>query len=138
LCGTRIYIYIYVYDVFLFYMHVVADADDFFMLSFSQSCVVLFCSRFIITPCLTIIVFVAFLESLYCAVLYCTVLHCAVFGVKRIVCLVFLVVGESPCESLYCAVLYRNVLCCLLSQQIVYNTIHPFRTTNCHFYSVAD
>jgi hypothetical protein len=65
-----IYIYIYIYtmyDVFLFFMHVVADIDDFFVLSFSQSRLVVFCSRFIIMSCLTIIVCVAFPESLYCA-----------------------------------------------------------------------
>jgi hypothetical protein len=95
-------------------MHVVADVDDFFfVLSFSQSRLVVFCSRFIIMLCLTVIVFVAFPESLYCIVLYCTVLYCAVFGVNRIVCLVFLVVGELPCEPLYCTVLT------LRSQQIV-------------------
>jgi hypothetical protein len=42
LCVTRIYIYIYIYiymmyAVFSFFMHVVADADDFFLLSFSLS-----------------------------------------------------------------------------------------------------
>jgi hypothetical protein len=67
LCVTRIYIYIYImYDVFLFFMHVVADVDDFFVLSFSQSRLVMFCPRFIIMSCLKIIFFVAFPETLYC------------------------------------------------------------------------
>jgi hypothetical protein len=65
------YAYIYIYIYLYFFIHVVADVDDFFVLSFSQSRLVVFCSRFIIMSCLTIIVFVAFPESLYCTVLRC-------------------------------------------------------------------
>jgi hypothetical protein len=60
-------------------MHIVAAVDDFFVLSFSQSLLVMFYSRFIILSCLTIIVFVAFPESLYCAV----------FGVNRLYILIY-------------------------------------------------
>jgi hypothetical protein len=56
------YAYMYrMYDVFLFCIHVVVDVDDFFVLSFSQSHLVVVSYRFIITSCLTNVVFVAFL-----------------------------------------------------------------------------
>jgi hypothetical protein len=101
------------YAVFLFFMHVVADVDDFFVLSFSLSHLMVFCSRFIIMSCLTIIVFVAFPESLYCAVLCCAVLCCAVLCCTVLSsestelygwCSLWSV-NQSPCESLSCTVL---------------------------------
>jgi hypothetical protein len=63
-------------------MHVMADVDDFFVLRFSQSRLVVFCSRFIIMSCLTIIVLLLFLTL--CTVLYC--LYCTALSSESTDC----------------------------------------------------
>jgi hypothetical protein len=87
------YAYMYrMHDVFLFCVHVVVDVDDFFVLCFSQSRLVVVCYRFIITLC-------------FDKYSFCCLSFLLFYFISSI-----LMVGESLCKSLYCTVLYCTVL----------------------------
>jgi hypothetical protein len=105
------------YDAFLFYVHVVADVDEFSVPSFSQSHLMVFFSRSLLChvwywECLEFFRFpVMYCTALtlespevqswcslwslnhlvnFCIVLYCTVLYCAVLGVNRLYLFVYI------------------------------------------------